>query len=63
MLCVGTGAVLLGAGVLGGYCVYGLASFLYYAIYPPVRTASQTLLFTSNPSPPGARRPWHAVST
>lgn len=33
---VTTGAILLGSGVIGGYCVYGLASFLYYAIYPPV---------------------------
>ena len=34
---VSAGAILLGSGVVGGYCVYGLASFLYYAIYPPVR--------------------------
>ena len=36
-LCARAGAILLGSGVEGGYCVYGLASFLYYAIYPPVR--------------------------
>lgn len=30
------GAILLGSGVEAGYCVYGLASFLYYSIYPPV---------------------------
>ena len=34
------GAILLGSGVVGGYCIYGLASFLYYAIYPPVRPQS-----------------------
>ncbi|EIE24097.1 hypothetical protein COCSUDRAFT_23261 [Coccomyxa subellipsoidea C-169] len=32
----GLGSILLGSGVIGGYCVYGLATFLYYAIYPPL---------------------------
>lgn len=31
------GAVLLGAGNSGGYCIYGLSNFVYYALYPPVR--------------------------
>ena len=31
-----TGAILLGSKVAAGYCVYGLATFLYYSIYPPV---------------------------
>lgn len=37
ILCIGS--ILLGSGVAGGYCVYGLATFLYYAIYPPVSPA------------------------
>ncbi|CAL8462360.1 g1893 [Coccomyxa elongata] len=32
----GLGSILLGSVVVGGYCVYGLATFLYYAIYPPL---------------------------
>lgn len=32
------GSILLGSGIGAGYCVYGLASFLYYDIYPPVST-------------------------
>ena len=27
----------MGSEVGAGYCVYGLANFLYYSIYPPVR--------------------------
>ncbi len=34
---VSAGAILLGCEIGAGYCVYGLASFLYYSIYPPVR--------------------------
>ncbi|CAL5227660.1 g10667 [Coccomyxa viridis] len=30
------GAILLGSKIEAGYCVYGLASFLYYSIYPPL---------------------------
>ncbi|CAK0752156.1 hypothetical protein CVIRNUC_002124 [Coccomyxa viridis] len=30
------GAILLGCEIGAGYCVYGLASFLYYSIYPPL---------------------------
>lgn len=46
--CVRTGAILLGSGVVGGYCVYGLASFLYYAIYPPVRPHTPAAEGTAN---------------
>lgn len=30
------GSILIGSGVVAGYCVYGVASFLYYAAYPPL---------------------------
>ncbi len=30
------GSILIGSGVLGGYCVYGLGLWLYYAAYPPL---------------------------
>ncbi|GMH35208.1 hypothetical protein BSKO_03076 [Bryopsis sp. KO-2023] len=30
------GSILIGALVNAGYCVYGMASFLYYAGYPPL---------------------------
>ncbi|KAK9817983.1 hypothetical protein WJX72_005332 [[Myrmecia] bisecta] len=30
------GTILLASHVAGGYCIYGLAAFLYYAIYPPL---------------------------
>ena len=35
---VSAGEILLGSEVGAGYCVYGLANFLYYSIYPPVRS-------------------------
>lgn len=30
------GSILIGSHVAAGYCVYGVASFLYYAAYPPL---------------------------
>lgn len=30
------GCILIGSKVYAGYCVYGIASFLYYAGYPPL---------------------------
>lgn len=30
------GAVLIGSHVVAGYCVYGAATWLYYALYPPL---------------------------
>lgn len=30
------GAILIGCHVLAGYCVYGVATFLYFALYPPL---------------------------
>ena len=39
----------MGSKVEAGYCVYGLASFLYYSIYPPVRASHQcSVLFSSS---------------
>jgi hypothetical protein len=35
-LLLATGAALVGSKVLAGYCVYGLANWLYYAAYPPL---------------------------
>ena len=32
------GAFALGLGVASGYCLYGATEFVYYAIYPPVRS-------------------------
>ncbi|XP_024387486.1 protein CANDIDATE G-PROTEIN COUPLED RECEPTOR 2 [Physcomitrium patens] len=32
----GFGSLLLGIGASFGYCVYGFASFAYYALYPPL---------------------------
>ena len=39
---VSAGAILLGSEIGAGYCVYGLANFLYYSIYPPVRSLQLT---------------------
>lgn len=30
------GSTMLGSGVSAGYCVYGISSFAYYALYPPL---------------------------
>lgn len=30
------GAILIGSKVVSGYCVYGVATWLYYALYPPL---------------------------
>lgn len=30
------GSILIGSNARAGYCVYGVASFLYYAAYPPL---------------------------
>jgi len=30
------GSIFIGSHVAAGYCVYGVASFLYYAAYPPL---------------------------
>lgn len=30
------GAILLGSNVESGYCVYGMASYLYQSFYPPL---------------------------
>ncbi|KAF8073048.1 CAND8 [Scenedesmus sp. PABB004] len=34
------GAALVGSKLVGGYCVYGLASWLYYAAWPPLLYAT-----------------------
>jgi hypothetical protein len=34
--CLAVGAILIGSKLLAGYCIYGIANWLYYAAYPPV---------------------------
>lgn len=35
-LLMAVGAILIGSKVLSGYCLYGIANWLYYAVYPPL---------------------------
>lgn len=36
------GAITLGLKFTSGYCIYGATEFIYYAIYPPVRSGPMT---------------------
>jgi len=35
-LCMAVGSILIGSKLLAGYCIYGIANWLYYAAYPPL---------------------------
>lgn len=46
--CMALGSVLIGAKLLAGYCVYGAATFLYYAAYAPLLYATFLAEFFSD---------------